>query len=606
MKTWQHLWRLIRFLPGRYGSMLVLRTLAFMVVPNAVALANREFFDSLTGEAQLGWGPYTVIALLVAIGLARAVVIFGDIICFFLSRFTMETLLRRNLLAHILDQPGSQALPASPGEAVSRFRGDVEAITEFMVMSPFKLAHLIYIPVAFFVMLQVNALITTVVFLPLLVIIITVRIASPRLQRYREANREATGNVTGFIGELFRMVEAVKLTNAEARVMGRFDQLNSTRLHTTIKDRMLSAILNSISDNSANLGTAVILILVGQSMQEGSFTVGDFALFVYYLQQITWVNRNIGSAWAEYKQIGVSIERLLTLLGEAPPQKLVAHSPVYLRGALPEVPFTPKTDADRLVSLEASGLTYRYPDSGRGVAGIDLRLPRGSFTVITGRIGAGKTTLLRVLLGLVPKDAGEVQWNGTLVEEPATFFVPPRCAYTAQVPRLFSETLKDNILLGLPEDRVNVPAALRSAVLEPDVDQLENGLDTLVGSRGVKLSGGQAQRAAAARMFVRDPELLVFDDLSSALDVETEGQLWERVFARPDATCLVVSHRRAALQQADHIIVLKDGKVDAAGGLDELLATSTELQKLWQGDRGTAAMDGAAHLPPTSSLKGRG
>ena len=316
MKTWQHLWRLIRFLPGRYGSMLVLRTLAFMVVPNAVALANREFFDSLTGEAQLGWGPYTVIALLVAIGLARAVVIFGDIICFFLSRFTMETLLRRNLLAHILDQPGSQALPASPGEAVSRFRGDVEAITEFMVMSPFKLAHLIYIPVALFVMLQVNALITTVVFLPLLVIIITVRIASPRLQRYREANREATGNVTGFIGELFRMVEAVKLTNAEARVMGRFDQLNSTRLHTTIKDRMLSAILNSISDNSANLGTAVILILVGQSMQTGSFTVGDFALFVYYLQQITWVNRNIGSAWAEYKQIGVSIERLLTLLGE--------------------------------------------------------------------------------------------------------------------------------------------------------------------------------------------------------------------------------------------------------------------------------------------------
>ena len=130
---------------------------------------------ALTGEAQIGWGPYTVIALLVSIALARAVIIFGDILCFFLSRFTMETLLRRNLLAHILDQPGSQALPASPGEAVSRFRGDVEAISEFMVFSPFKLAHLIYIPVALFVMVQVNALITTVVFLPLLVIVTAVR-----------------------------------------------------------------------------------------------------------------------------------------------------------------------------------------------------------------------------------------------------------------------------------------------------------------------------------------------------------------------------------------------------------------------------------------------
>ncbi|HEV7213923.1 MAG TPA: ABC transporter ATP-binding protein, partial [Chloroflexota bacterium] len=236
---------------------------------------------------------------------------------------------------------------------------------------------------------------------------------------------------------------------------------------------------------------------------------------------------------------------------------------------------------------EVAGLTYRHPNSGRGISGVDLLLTRGEFVVVTGRIGAGKSTLVQALLGLMPLDAGVIRWNGQVVDDRQAFFQPPRAAYTPQAPRLFSEPLQDNILLGLRADPERLQRAVQAAVLERDVGGLERGLQTVVGPRGVRLSGGQVQRAAAARMFVREAELLVLDDLSSALDGETERLLWERLFARRDATCLVVSHRRAALQRADRIVVLEGGQVVAQGGLEELLATSALMRGLWAGEDGT-------------------
>jgi ATP-binding cassette subfamily B protein len=270
----------------------------------------------------------------------------------------------------------------------------------------------------------------------------------------------------------------------------------------------------------------------------------------------------------------------------------VTHNPIYFNGRYPTVIPQPRTDEHRLVSLKVTSLSYHYDSEGEkngGISDVSFTLHEGSFTVITGRVGSGKSTLLKALLGLLPMQKGEIYWNDKLVTDPAAFFVPPRCAYTGQVPRLLSDSLRSNILMGLPESDFNLDQAVKTAVLERDIDTMENKLDTMVGPRGVRLSGGQIQRTAAARMFVRKASLLVFDDLSSALDIETEYQLWNNVFSGQGqfdhpVTCLVVSHRKPVLQKADQVILLNNGKIECVGTLKELLARSDEMKKIWYGN----------------------
>jgi ATP-binding cassette subfamily B protein len=562
------------------GALVGLAAYTVQLVP---ALLVRQFLDELSGPEPVGLNTWTPLALLAAFALVRPAVHIGAFVSERSLQLIVSTLLRHNALEHILRQPGAQPLPASPGDAISRFRDDVNAIV-------FGLSWMLdpvgqFLAGAFVVvtLLRIDPRLTLGVIVPLVVVVVLIRLMNARIRTYRRAAQQSIANVTGLLGDVFGAALSVKVANAEQRVVAHLRELNDVRRHATLTDRVFTEFLRSASTNVANLGTAVLLLLAAGAMREGRFTVGDFALFVSYIASLTQITREFGTFMANFRQMEVSLDRLQALMVGAPPDILVRHAPLHLTGPIPgAAPAQPDID-EPLQQLEAESLSFLYDGTRRGIVDVSLRLTRGSFTVVTGRIGSGKTTLLRALLGLLPMQSGSLFWNGRPVTDPANLFVPPRSAYTPQAPRLVSESLRDNILLGLPEHTVDLDRVVHAAVLETDVPYLEEGLDTLVGPRGVKLSGGQIQRVAAARMFARPAELLIVDDLSSSLDVETERLLWERLLARHDLTCLAVSHRHAALRRADQILLLKDGRLHDRGTLTELLERSEEMRLLWEG-----------------------
>ena len=548
----RYAWRILKADPWTWSISLVM-WVAFFTMPLPAGLVVRAILDQLPdGDG----APLPVLlAILAGFEIGRWIILFPAIVQWHGAWVFWHTVTRVNALRSLVSDPGPAAgrLPGSSGEAVSRFRDDARGLAEVLDVWLDLVAAGLTTVAGVIVLYLISPVAATAIVAPILLVLVIGHLLAARLREWRWAEREATAGVTGFIGDAFGAIATIKVSAAESAVVERFSRLGSTRAEAARNDQVGTQLAQTLGGITANAGLGLALVLIAPAMSSGELSVGDIGLFTTYATAVASLPR-VTARWSTFQRQGdVSAARLGRLMPDHDPDLASGAVPTWLRnGPPPFATVTPslpaaRTGADRLAELRVEGLRVRLDDTDQ-LDEVDLHVRRGQFVVITGPVGAGKSVLLRALLGLVPRQAGTIWWNGDEVVDPAAFLV--------------TEQADASRFLLLGHSAEGLPAALQRARLVEDLDDMPHGLATTVGPKGVRLSGGQIQRTAAARALVRTPELLVVDDLSSALDVATETEIWDGLFAHDaDAlTVLAVSHRPRVLDRADQVIELRDGR----------------------------------------------
>ncbi len=549
-------WRTAVF-RGRLWAKCWLFWTSFYLSPLLTGWLLKLVFDELEQSG-------SVTRLLVLLGLTESVswVLFAISVWYVIRWWVgVSTLVRTNMLEAQTASGGPKAatLPLSPSEAITRFHDDTRDTVIWADSWLDGGGIMLYGIGALVIMATIDTGAALIALVPLVAVTVITRYLTPRLYAARAADRRAGATVNSYLGELFAGMLAFRLAGREEAAIRRLEVHTTQRRRTAVRDTVLQQAIDGMASSTADVTIGLTLLVLVGPMRNGTLSVGDIALFVAYAVQLGRVPRFGSRLITAREQAIVAYERMSEMVAAGRPADLVEPTKVTLERNEPMRQRDPDPARVSLRRLDLRGVTSVFATTGGGVRDIDLSVVSGGFIVITGAVGSGKSTLLRVLAGLEPLDAGSVAWNGEVVSDIAAWMVPPQAAYLPQIPRLFSESIAANIRLG--REGHDVDAVLQMTTLADDLAEMPERIDTRVGARGLRLSGGQAQRVAAARSLLTQPELLLIDDVSSALDVATELQLWTSLRAQGRSTVIAVSHRQLAFDLADHVITLEDGRI---------------------------------------------
>ncbi len=388
-----------------------------------------------------------------------------------------------------------------------------------------------------------------------------------RVRLRREMN-EADTEVNSRAVDALSNFETVKAFAAEDREADRYDRSKRRYADAATKSQQSLALLNAAQGGITSAGLLAVALLGAARVMNGQLEPGDIAALTLMLMQVYQPLNILGFAYREIKQASVDLERLQQALGLSPEvQDRPGASALTVNGG----------------AIRFEAVSFSHEGRARSVDQVDFDIPAGAYVGLAGPSGAGKSTLLRLLFRFFDPDEGRVLIDGQDIAGVTQASLRRNLGLVPQEVVLFNDTLRENILYGRPDaDEAALMEAVERARLSAFVDTLPRGLDTRVGERGVKLSGGEKQRVGVARAILKDPPILILDEATSALDSETESEVQAALAeAARGRTTLAVAHRLSTIARADLILVMEDGRLVEQGAHADLLEAGGRYESMW-------------------------
>ncbi len=524
----------------------------------------QDFVTALPGEVEVGYG------LLIFISFLFLAIFQG------LSEYSWQTLgykiqhdLRMDATKSLIAMEASYYDMRQTGQIMSVLSNDVNQLEDVVADSSTSIIRIMVTFLTAFVILALTSWkLAGVLFGPLILIVPLVYWFSTRVQRKYRKQRESTGDITAVLENLISGISVVQAYNAQDWEADRVDRESASYKEQAIgasQDRnrfvpMIYAI--------AGIAFGLLASVGGALAGNGEITTGELVTFLLISTRMT-MPLFIFGILINQLQRGEAAARRVFAVVDLEPEIYDNEDAIEL--------------AEEISSVEFKDVYFTYPNTTVPVlSGISFKAEGGDFLGIMGHTGAGKTTILKLLMRYYTPDSGDVLINGVSIDDYTLDSVRDKIGFVSQEPFLFYGSIKDNVIYNQSADDDELQAALELAGAWNFILELEEGLETMVGDRGAKLSGGQRARVSLARALLKQPSLLILDEASSALDAETERRIQENLIASGnERATLAVAHRLSTIRNADEILSMVDGAVVERGKHDDLVAAGGVYASQW-------------------------